>query len=58
MIYYFALYVYPHPVVAHGQRWAERLGWFIATAPIALGLLGGAVHALCAQKGPLKQVHI
>ncbi|XP_052249189.1 sodium- and chloride-dependent taurine transporter-like [Dreissena polymorpha] len=55
MIYYFALYVYPHPVVAHGQRWAERLGWFIATAPIALGLLGGAVHALCAQKGPLKQ---
>ena len=58
LIYNFAAYVYPVRVVSVDQQWAEDLGWVIAIAPIALGLVVGAVHALCNQKGPMKQVGV
>ncbi|XP_053407768.1 sodium- and chloride-dependent GABA transporter 1-like [Mercenaria mercenaria] len=55
LVYYFAVYVYPTPVVGYEQRWAETLGWVIAVAPIAICLVLGAVHAVFKQKGTIKQ---
>lgn len=55
LVYYFAVYVYPTPVVGYEQRWAESFGWVIATAPIILCLILGAVHAIYRQKGTIKQ---
>ncbi|XP_052773213.1 sodium- and chloride-dependent neutral and basic amino acid transporter B(0+)-like [Mya arenaria] len=55
LIYYFAVHVYPVPVVGYGQRWAEALGWAVAVIPVLAGLGLGAVHAVYSQKGTLKQ---
>lgn len=56
LVYYFAVYVYPTPVVGYEQRWAESFGWVIATAPIMLCLILGAGHAIYKQKGSIRQV--
>ncbi|XP_060076937.1 sodium-dependent neutral amino acid transporter B(0)AT1-like [Ylistrum balloti] len=55
LIYYFAVYVYPFPVVGYDQRKAETVGWCIAAAPIILGLIFGALHAVFNEKGTLRQ---
>ncbi|KAL3864343.1 hypothetical protein ACJMK2_006034 [Sinanodonta woodiana] len=55
LVYYFAVYVYPRPVVGYDERWAEKLGWFIAAGPVILGLFLGAAHAVHSNKGTVKQ---
>ncbi|XP_060578985.1 sodium- and chloride-dependent taurine transporter-like [Ruditapes philippinarum] len=55
LVFYFAVYVYPRPVVGVEQRWAESLGWVIAVAPITLCLILGAAHAVNKQKGTMRQ---
>lgn len=55
LLYYHVVYVYPVRVVGYEQRWAENLGWFIAAAPIIVGLLLGAGHAIYKQKGSIRQ---
>lgn len=58
LIYFFAAYVYAHPVVSYDHRWAEDIGWCVAAAPIIIGLISGALHSYLYMKGTLKEVFI
>ena len=56
LIYYYAVYVYPVPIVGYDQRAAESVGWLVTVVPMSICIVLGAVHAVVKQKGSLKQV--
>ena len=42
--------------MGYDQRWAEYIGWLASIAPLILGVILGAVHAIWKAEGTLQEV--